>query len=172
MTFFYGFISGAILLFILRALFLYFTKSTAKVVEENWLEYLQVDSSPGPCRRFKDPSSPYYKLCSEFKKLIYAAAQEQKLRRLYPYTSHFNFCFSGCTRYPYTDDLPYIEVCTDGSCNVYNHSKNIYPDRQILAEGCDAFEAVQLVIKHIPPDYGPVVRGTAKKHAKLKKLSD
>ncbi len=172
MTFFYGFIFGVIFLFVFRALFLHFTKSAAKVVEEKWLEYLEGGTGDFFRRKATDPNNRLYKVYSEFIKVISIAAQESQLRRLYPFNGHFNFFFSGCTKYPYTDDLPYIEVCMDGSCNVYNRSKSIYSDGQILAKGCDAFEAVQFIIKHIPPDYGPVVLGTAKKHARLKKLSD
>jgi hypothetical protein len=42
--------------------------------------------------------------------LVRACSREPRLRQLRPYTSHWSLCFSRCTRYPFTDDGPFIEL--------------------------------------------------------------
>jgi hypothetical protein len=69
--------------------------------------------------------------------LIHRASQEPILRRLFPYTSMDNLCFSHCTGYPYTRDIP------------------------CLSPHGDIETSLASLLRDLPTDCGPARRGTA-----------
>ena len=108
-------------------------------VEERWREYLETMSERIP----------------ELEPVVSAASARPELRRLFPYTSLNSLCFSRCTGYPFTRDVASIVPTGDGTYRVQGKSR-----RDDLGGG-DAEEAVDVVVKHLPPGCGPAVAGTA-----------
>jgi Family of unknown function (DUF6193) len=98
------------------------------------------------------------------KDLIEAAYAVPQLRQLFPYTSHFTLCFSTCTGYPYSDDIPCIEpspeekVYTLHQCDGYV-LRNRMGD--VIGEADDAESAITALLAHLPANVGPAVAGTA-----------
>lgn len=87
--------------------------------------------------------------------LIEAAMKRSELRQLYPFTSLISLCFSRTTGYPFTKDCPRIEPQGGGIYWVYA------PDSfEILGKGT-VEEVLDIVVKQLPPNYGPAVSGTA-----------
>ena len=82
------------------------------------------------------------------------AAIHPELRQLFPFTSLMFFCFSRCTGYPFTNDIPCVAVRPDGSYEV------LTPDYRSLGHGT-AKEAAAIVIANLPNDCGPAIPGTA-----------
>ena len=91
---------------------------------------------------------------SKLRSFITAAAVEPKLRRLFPYTSLDNFCFSRCTGYPFTRDTPRIVPLGNDRYEV------IASSGVSLGRG-GPIEAVALAVAHLPPGCGPAVPGTS-----------
>src|SRR5258708_4271848 len=95
------------------------------------------------------------------------------LRRLFPFTSLVWLCFSRCTGYPFSGDCP--SVCSSrwipdlaarptpeqraalGSEKPYTVADS---KGRFLGEG-NAAEAIELIVRHLPPNCGPAVQGTA-----------
>jgi len=107
-------------------------------VEERWREYLT-----GMGKRFP-----------QLVQFLQAAAGKPKLRRLFPFTSMTQFCFSRCTGYPFTRDTPIVQPLPAGIYEV------VSPDGQVLGRG-NGEEAAGLVVQHLPPGCGAAVAGTA-----------
>jgi hypothetical protein len=76
------------------------------------------------------------------------------LRVLFPYTNYFALCFSRCTGYPYSGDCPAVVPTVEGRFAVLN------PRGSLLGEG-SAAEALDLVVRNLPVNCGPAVKGTA-----------
>lgn len=87
--------------------------------------------------------------------VIKAAMKRPELRRLFPYTSLTRLCFSRTTGYPFTHDCPVIEPQGNGRYSVYMPNS-----QEIIGEGT-ADQAVEMVVKNLPPNCGPAVNGTA-----------
>jgi hypothetical protein len=85
---------------------------------------------------------------------IRAAARRPKLRQLFPYTSLNVFCFSRCTGYPFSGDIPCVRPVRKGRYEV------VSPSGGVLGRGT-AEEAAELVVTNLPPGCGPAVAGTA-----------
>ncbi len=107
-------------------------------VEERWREYLA-----GMGKRFP-----------QLVEFVQAAAGKPKLRRLFPFTSMTQFCFSRCTGYPFTRDTPIVQPLPGGIYEV------VSPDGRILGRG-NGEEAAGLVVQHLPPRCGDAAAGTA-----------
>jgi hypothetical protein len=107
-------------------------------VEQRWQEYMANLGEPH----------------AELVAFVRAAARRPELRQLFPYTSMYTFCFSRCTGYPFTRDIPRVTPLSDG------HYEVTTPDGHPLGRG-NADAAVELVVKHLPADCGPAVPGTA-----------
>ncbi len=89
--------------------------------------------------------------------LVEAAYAEPKLRQLYPYTSHWTLCFTTCTGYPFTREVPFVDPLHDGRYRVSR------PDRvSVIGETDSAEEAIAMVVDNLPADLGPAVAGTAR----------
>jgi hypothetical protein len=95
-------------------------------------------------------------------RMVLAAAEQPVLRVLFPFTSHDVLCFSRCTGYPYTWDLPKIEPTEAGSYRVWDGGTN--PNLRagrLLADGVDVREAVATLVAALPDDCRPAIPGTA-----------
>ncbi len=94
----------------------------------------------------------------EHKRHLLPVAQEAlkhpQLSRLLPVTSHGWLSFSRCTSHPYSTPGLKIAGLPDGRCRVCDESSNE------LCVG-DANTVVAFLVKHLPPDFGPAIHGTA-----------
>jgi Family of unknown function (DUF6193) len=90
----------------------------------------------------------------ELTEFISAAARRRELRQLFPYTSLDVFCFSRCTGYPFSGDLPSVRPVKRGRYEV------VSPSGRVIGRG-NAEDAADLVVAHLPPGCGPAVPGTA-----------
>lgn len=89
----------------------------------------------------------------ELTAFVEAAAEEPKLRQLFPFTSLNNFCFSRCTGYPFTRDTPRVVPLGRNEYEVFSSSGDS------LGRG-PAADAVVLAVAALPPNCGPAVPGT------------
>jgi hypothetical protein len=88
--------------------------------------------------------------------IIEAAHAVPVLRQLFPYTSHLSLCFSTCTGYPYSDDIPLIEPREGDGYAVRNRFRD-----EVIGQAEDAQSAVAILLSHLPAGVGPAVAGTA-----------
>lgn len=88
--------------------------------------------------------------------IIEAAHAVPLLRQLFPYTSHTSLCFSSCTGFPYSDDIPLIEP---GEVDGYVLRNRFTGD--VIGEADDAESAIAILLAHLPANVGPAVAGTA-----------
>ncbi|MGW4293353.1 DUF6193 family natural product biosynthesis protein [Micromonospora chersina] len=86
---------------------------------------------------------------------VEAAAARPVLRGLFPFLSHQTLCFSRCTAYPYSKDVPVIQPLGGNRFQVQT------PDGTTAATGVTAEDAVDVVVAHLAPACGPAVPGTA-----------
>ena len=98
----------------------------------------------------------------ELSEFFNIARNTPKLRPLYPYTSHYSFCFSRCTGYPFTFDCPAVtpKWIPEKKKRSFTAYKVSLPADIPLGEG-DAKAVLELVLKHLPANCGPAVAGTA-----------
>ncbi len=87
--------------------------------------------------------------------LIKAAMKRPELRQLFPFTSLNTLCFSRTTGYPFTHDCPSVASQGNGKYCVYAPSSH-----EVIGEG-KIDEVMEIVIKHLPPNCGAAVNGTA-----------
>jgi hypothetical protein len=109
---------------------------------------------------------------SELIVLVEKAMEVPVLRRLFHYTSLSSLCFSRCTGYPFSGDYP--SACPSSRAIMQGY---LTPEQRValapekpytvadskgrfLGQG-DAEEAIALIVRHLPPDSGPAVQGTA-----------
>lgn len=88
--------------------------------------------------------------------LAETASAKPKLRRLYPFTSHWSLHFTTCTGFPYSWDVPFVDPLSGGRYRVCGPSRGI-----VIGEADTAEHAISLVIGGLPTDCGPAVAGTA-----------
>lgn len=106
-------------------------------------------------RSYDDPThSPLY--------LIEAGMKSPELRRLYPYTSLYRFCFRHGAGYPYQEDFPSALPLGNGRYRAYSAgyrmettvladgSEYEYAVHDILGEGT-ADEVIALLVANLPP---------------------
>lgn len=82
------------------------------------------------------------------------AHRHPMFRTPFPYTSLSMLCFSRCTGYPFTRDVPYFQPIGNRRFKVMSMKG------ELLGEG-NARTAVQIAANHLPPGCGPARRGTA-----------
>ncbi|MGC3862319.1 DUF6193 family natural product biosynthesis protein [Micromonospora chersina] len=92
----------------------------------------------------------------EVRLAVEAAAARPVLRGLFPFLSHQTLCFSRCTVYPYSRDVPAIQPLGGDRFRV------LAPDGTTAATDITAEEAAGVVVAHLPPDCGPAVPWTAR----------
>lgn len=90
----------------------------------------------------------------ELNDFVQEASQRPRLRQLFPYTSLNTFCFSRCTGYPYTKDLPIVVPVKENAYEVISR------DGKALGSG-NANWAANIVEANLPENCGPAVTGTA-----------
>ncbi|MFJ4868971.1 DUF6193 family natural product biosynthesis protein [Streptomyces sp. NPDC088757] len=105
-------------------------------VEKTWRLMLE----GGPMVRRGDPV------------VLEAAYAEPRLRALFPFPSHGCFTFHRNTRFPWSNDLPFI--AGSGPCTVYGPRYSA-----VLGEALTPQQAAALVVAHLPPDCGPAFDG-------------
>lgn len=88
---------------------------------------------------------------------VKVAINDKILGKLFPFTSHRNLCFSRCTGYPYTYDLPIISpmYMKKGFYEVKTY-KN-----KVIGKGI-AVDVLKVLKNNLPKDIKPAIRGTAK----------
>ncbi|MEV0535562.1 DUF6193 family natural product biosynthesis protein [Kitasatospora sp. NPDC050463] len=87
--------------------------------------------------------------------VIEAAYAEPRLRALFPFPSHGALTFHRNTRFPWSNDLPFI-VGDAQWCIVYA-PRGV--TQRVLGESLTPQEAAALVVAHLPPDCGPAFDG-------------
>lgn len=102
---------------------------------------------------------------SELAAFVQAAYRHPQLNQLFPYKSMMVFCFSRCTGFPFTRDIPHVCPLQNGLYEVRKPSlTHLQADNveacDILGVG-DAATAVATVVAHLPLNCGPAVQGTA-----------
>lgn len=90
----------------------------------------------------------------ELRLAVLRTSENPRLRKLFPYTSLFTLCFSRCTGYPFTRDVPCITPTGPGQFSV------THLNEEHIGEG-DIDTCIDLVVAHLPPDCGAARRGTA-----------
>jgi hypothetical protein len=105
-------------------------------VEERWRSYIKGIGFP------------------ELVPFVEAASRRPELRQLFPYTSLNMFCFSRCTGYPFTRDMPFVRPVEKSQYEVVSASG------VVLGRG-NGEEAAELVVANLPSGRGPAVPGTA-----------
>jgi hypothetical protein len=88
--------------------------------------------------------------------LAETASAEPKLRRLYPFTSHWSLHFTTCTGFPYSWNVPFVDTLSDGRYRVCGPSRGT-----VIGEADTAEHAIALVVGALKADCGPAVAGTA-----------
>ncbi|WP_145911676.1 DUF6193 family natural product biosynthesis protein [Kitasatospora viridis] len=81
-----------------------------------------------------------------------AAAAQPRLRRLYPFTSHYTLRFSSTTTFPWTPQAGLIEPLHNGRFTV----RSCHPSA-VVGEVGNAEDAVALLLDLLPADSDPVV---------------
>lgn len=93
---------------------------------------------------------------TEIREFIKAAYKKKQLKELFPYMSLNRFCFSRCTGFPYTNDIPLVAPAGSDLYQIVDYNQT-----KVFAEGNAEFIAEKL-IEFLPPGCGPAVKGTAK----------
>jgi hypothetical protein len=106
--------------------------------------------------RIRSPGRPYPGIVP----LLEAAAAQPRLRRLYPFTSHFALLFSSSTSYPWTVQAGSIEPLDNGRFMVRRRSPFA-----VIGEVETAEEAVALVLELLPTGPEPVITASADEQA-------
>ncbi|MFH8386149.1 DUF6193 family natural product biosynthesis protein [Kitasatospora sp. NPDC018058] len=98
--------------------------------------------------------------CDGLVRLLKASHSEPRLRRLLPWTSHYNLCFSLSTTFPWVPDgIPFTEPLYGGGCCV-RHPYSL----DVIGTPGTPEEAVALLVEHLPPDLGPVFNHPPEPH--------
>ncbi|MDA0179401.1 DUF6193 family natural product biosynthesis protein [Solirubrobacter phytolaccae] len=92
--------------------------------------------------------------------LIRACAEQPTLRQLLPYTSHWHVCFSRCTRYPFTDEGPFIEPSADHDGVAYVVTATVHSASSTALRTRDPLSAALAAASLVPPNR-PAIRGHA-----------
>nr|WP_239149709.1 DUF6193 family natural product biosynthesis protein [Streptomyces sp. SID12501] len=127
----------------------------AAAVEARWLSLQLSWQWARDVHEIRSPGHPYPGIVA----LLEAAAATPRLRRLYPFTSHFTLLFSSRTNYPWTVQAGSIEPLRSGSFTVRRRDP-----LAVVGEVETATEAVNLAVKLLPADFEPVVTTSADKH--------
>jgi hypothetical protein len=88
--------------------------------------------------------------------LIVEAMKHIELRQLYPYTSVTRLRFSRTTGFPFTTDCPFAEPIGNNQFRVHSPASHA-----VIGEGT-VEEAIEMIIRHLPENYGAAINGTAK----------
>lgn len=127
-------------------------RGPADAVEAHWQALRLKWRWSHAAHQIRSPERPYPGIVP----LLEAAAAQPRLRRLYPFTSHFALCFSSSTGYPWAVQTGSIEPLHNGRFKVRRHNPFA-----VIAEVDTAEEAVNLVLELLPTDSEPVITASA-----------
>ncbi|MFJ1568711.1 DUF6193 family natural product biosynthesis protein [Streptomyces erythrochromogenes] len=123
-------------------------RGPADAVEAHWQSLRLVWQWSHAAHQIRAPGRPFPSITS----LLEAAAAQPRLRRLYPFTSHFTLLFSSSTSYPWTVQAGSIEPLHNGRFKV--RRRNPFA---VIGEVDTAEEAVALVVELLPTGSDPVI---------------
>ncbi len=107
-------------------------------------------------QQIRSPGRPFPPIVE----LLEAAAAEPRLRRLYPFTSHFALLFSSSTSYPWTVQAGSIEPLHNGRFTVRRRTP-----AAVIGEVETAEEAVAVALELLPTSPEPVITAPTGKPA-------
>ncbi len=85
------------------------------------------------------------------RRVFAAAAEDDSLRGLFPFTSMNRLCFSRCSDYPFTIDCPCIQATPTSYFVLATWTVGDHP-AAVLLETADVEEAVAAVVANLPAD--------------------
>ncbi|MFJ6088173.1 DUF6193 family natural product biosynthesis protein [Streptomyces sp. NPDC092369] len=132
------------------------SRGPADVVEAHWQSLLLSWQWKQAVHQLRMPGRPYPRIVP----LLEAAAAQPRLRRLYPFTSHFALLFSSSTSYPWTVQAGSIEPLDNGRFTVRRRSPVA-----VIGDVETAEEAVALLLELLPTGPEPVLTAHADEHA-------
>ncbi|MFI9243917.1 DUF6193 family natural product biosynthesis protein [Streptomyces sp. NPDC053086] len=124
------------------------SRGPADAVEAHWLSLRLKWQWSRAVHQIRAPGRPYPGIVP----LLEAAAAQPRLRRLYPFTSHFALLFSSSTSYPWTVQAGSIEPLDNGRFKVRRRDP-----LAVIGEVDTAEEAVTLVLQLLPTGSEPVI---------------
>ncbi|MEV7602967.1 DUF6193 family natural product biosynthesis protein [Kitasatospora sp. NPDC089797] len=126
-------------------------RGAAHAVEAHWQILRLRRRWNEQAHRIRSPGHPYPGIVA----LLEAAGAQPRLRRLYPFTSHFTLRFSRCdSNGPWSVQAGSIEPLHNGRFTVRRCSPTA-----VVGEVATAEEAVALVVALLPAGRDPVVTG-------------
>ncbi|WUA29239.1 DUF6193 family natural product biosynthesis protein [Streptomyces canus] len=131
------------------------SRGPADVVEAHWQSLQLSWQWRHAVHQIRTPGRPYPGIVP----LLEAASAQPRLRRLYPFTSHFALLFSSSTSYPWTVQAGSIEPLHNGRFSVRRRSPFA-----VIGEVGTAEEAVALVLELLPTGPEPVITASPAKH--------
>ncbi|MGW2707003.1 DUF6193 family natural product biosynthesis protein [Streptomyces sp. NPDC001340] len=131
------------------------SRGPTEVVEAHWQALRLSWQWKHAVHQIRSPGRPYPGIVP----LLEAAAAQPRLRRLYPFTSHFALLFSSSTSYPWTVQAGSIEPLHNGRFKVSRRSPFT-----VIGEVETAEEAVALVLELLPTGPAPVITASADEH--------
>ncbi|MEV7243077.1 DUF6193 family natural product biosynthesis protein [Streptomyces sp. NPDC093248] len=131
------------------------SRGPADVVEAQWESLRLSWQWRHAMHRVRSPGRPYPGIVL----LLEAAAAQPRLRRLYPFTSHFALLFSSSTGYPWTVQAGSIEPLDNGRFKVRRRSPSA-----LIGEVGTAEEAVALVLGLLPTGREPLITAPRDEH--------
>ncbi|MEV5879965.1 DUF6193 family natural product biosynthesis protein [Streptomyces sp. NPDC052101] len=131
------------------------SRGPADVVEAHWQSLRLSWQWRHAVHQIRSPGRPYPGIVP----LLEAAAAQPRLRRLYPFTSHFALLFSSSTSYPWSVLGGSIEPLYNGRFEVRRRSPFA-----VIGEVETAEEAVALVLELLPTGPEPVITASAGEH--------
>ena len=93
---------------------------------------------------------------------VFAASRHPELRQLFPFQSMYWFCFSRCSGFPFTADIPgtFWDRDAYAVCRRSDSELPYHCGWEAFARG-NAEVAVDIVVANLPPNCGPAVFATA-----------
>ncbi|WP_307782205.1 DUF6193 family natural product biosynthesis protein [Streptomyces sp. MBT65] len=131
------------------------SRGPADVVEAHWQSLRLSWQWRHAVHQIRTPGRPYPGIVP----LLEAAAAQPRLRRLYPFTSHFALLFSSSTSYPWIVHGGSIEPLRNGRFKVRQRSPFA-----VIGEVETAEEAVTLLLELLPAGPEPVITASAEEH--------
>ncbi|MEU1013904.1 DUF6193 family natural product biosynthesis protein [Streptomyces sp. NPDC005890] len=117
-------------------------RGPADVVEARWQALRLSWQWRHAVHQIRSPGRPFPGIVP----LLEAAAAQPRLRRLYPFTSHFALLFSSSTSYPWTVQAGSIEPLPNGRFKV----RRLSSPSAVVGEVETAEEAVTLLLELLP----------------------
>ncbi|WP_336048439.1 DUF6193 family natural product biosynthesis protein [Streptomyces sp. CA2R101] len=128
------------------------SRGPADVVEAHWQSLRLSWQWIRAVHQIRRPGRPYPGIVP----LLEAAAAQPRLRRLYPFTSHFALFFSSSVSYPWTVQAGSIEPLHNGRFKVRRRSPSA-----VIGDVETAEEAVALLLDLLPTGPEPVITAPA-----------